>query len=136
MLAIYRHDLTKCRALHKFLIWWPRITLLLRSTALSYMVKSEHFSDFHIKEIACELDFNRWVGSTLPFLLSAHHPIGAYFLTTEGDKRMRLITRLYGSHNSHSTVRHVILVQQASGNLCFLLSKLHAPALPCKCAFN
>ena len=63
---------------------------------LSYMVKSEHFSDFHIKEIACKLDFNRWVGSTLPFLLSAHHLIGAYFLTTEGDKRMRLLTRLYG----------------------------------------
>ena len=50
----------------------------------------------HHKEIACELDFNRWVGLALPFLLSAHHLIGAYFLTTEGDKRMRLLSRLYG----------------------------------------
>ena len=47
------------------------------------------------REIVCELDFNQWVGSTLPFLLNAHHLIGAYFLTTEGDKRMRLLTRLY-----------------------------------------
>ena len=34
--------------------------------------------------------------STSPFLLSAHHLIGAYFLTTKADKCMRLLTRLYG----------------------------------------
>ena len=62
-----------------------------------WIVESEHFSDFmHHKEIACELDFNRWVGSILLFLLSAHHLIDAYFLTTKGDQRMRLLTRLYG----------------------------------------
>ena len=33
---------------------------------------------------------------TFHSLLSAHHLIGAYFLTTESDKRMRLLTRLYG----------------------------------------
>ena len=35
-------------------------------------------------------------GAKLHSLLSAHHLIGAYFLTTESDKRMRLLTRLYG----------------------------------------
>ena len=38
----------------------------------------------------------RWAGPKLHSLLSAHHLIGAYFLTTESDKRMRLLTRLYG----------------------------------------
>ena len=43
-------------------------------------------------------------GSTLPFLLSAYHLIGAYFLTTEGDKRMRLLTRVYGIVHVHVRV--------------------------------
>ena len=38
----------------------------------------------------------QWAGPKFHSLLSAHHLIGAYFLTTESDKRMRLLTRLYG----------------------------------------
>lgn len=42
----------------------------------------------------------RWAESILHSLLSARHLIGAYFLTTEGDKRLRLLTRLYGTYVS------------------------------------
>ena len=38
----------------------------------------------------------QWAGPKLHSLLSAHRLIGAYFHTTESDKRMRLLTRLYG----------------------------------------
>ena len=38
----------------------------------------------------------QWVGPKLHSLLSAHRLIGAYFLTTESDKCIRLLTRLYG----------------------------------------
>ena len=37
----------------------------------------------------CELDSNWWAGSKLRSPSSAHHRIGTYFLTTEGDKHMR-----------------------------------------------
>ena len=39
----------------------------------------------------------QWAGPKLHSLLSAHRLIGACFLTTESDKRMRLLTRLYGT---------------------------------------
>ena len=35
-------------------------------------------------------------GAKIHSLLSAHHLIGAYFLATESDKRMRLLIRPYG----------------------------------------
>ena len=38
----------------------------------------------------------QWTWSIFNSLLSAHHLIGAYFLTTKSDKYMRLLTRLYG----------------------------------------
>ena len=39
----------------------------------------------------------QWVGPKFHSLLSTHHVMGAYFLTTtESDKCMRLLTRLYG----------------------------------------
>ena len=40
----------------------------------------------------------QWEGSKFHPLLSARHLIGAHFLTTENDKRIRLLTRLYGMH--------------------------------------
>ena len=38
----------------------------------------------------------QWAGPKLDSLLSTHCLIGAYFLITKSDKRMRLLTRLYG----------------------------------------
>ena len=38
----------------------------------------------------------QWVGPKFHSLLSAHRLIGACFLTTDSDKCMRLLTRLYG----------------------------------------
>ena len=38
----------------------------------------------------------QWAGPNFHSLLRAHHLIGAYFLTTESDKHMRLLTKLYG----------------------------------------
>ena len=39
----------------------------------------------------------QWAGPKLHSLLSAHHLIGACFLTTESDKRTHLLTRLFGT---------------------------------------
>ena len=101
MFVIYRHDLTKCQAPHTFL---NNIMV-----AMNYTLVDKHGVILHVGSLnrntswtsqgnhVCELDFNRWAGSTLPFLLSTHHLIGAYFLTTKGDKRIRLLTRLYGT---------------------------------------
>ena len=55
----------------------------------------------HLNRV-CELDSNWWVGSKIHSLLSAHHLIGAHFLTTESDKCMRLLTRLYGISRLHT----------------------------------
>ena len=62
-----------------------------------WIVESEDFSDFtpRWRNCVCELDSNWWAGSKICSLLSAHHLIGAYFLTTKSDKM--LLTRLYGS---------------------------------------
>ena len=99
MFAIYRHDL-ECRAPNTF------VNNVMVGT--NYALVEQHGVILHVGSLnwntsrtsqrnhMCELDFNRWVGSTLPFLLSTHHLIGAYFLTTESDKRMCLLTRLYG----------------------------------------
>ena len=66
------------------------------------------------------------MGPNFHSLLSAHHLIGAYFLTTESDKCMRLITRLYGT-----TIRDTINEPQAryhqllgnpDSDICDLLS--------------
>ena len=50
----------------------------------------------------------QWAGPKFHSLLSAHHLISAYFITTESDKCMCLLTRLYGNcshagqvHNRH-----------------------------------
>ena len=40
----------------------------------------------------------QWAGPKFHSLLSAHRLIGVCFLTTESDKHMRLLTRLYGNH--------------------------------------
>ena len=37
----------------------------------------------------------QWAGPIFHSLLSAHHLIGTYLLTTESDKCMHLLTRLY-----------------------------------------
>ena len=47
----------------------------------------------------------QWVGPKLHSLLSTHCLIGACFLTTESDKRMRLLTRLYGNVNVHGPLQ-------------------------------
>ena len=47
--------------------------------------------------VALSSDGREWAGQKLHSLLSAHHLIGAYFLTSESDKRMHLLTRLYGT---------------------------------------
>ena len=39
--------------------------------------------------------YKQWAGPKFHSLLSTHPLIGAYFLTTESNKRMRLLTRLY-----------------------------------------
>ena len=52
----------------------------------------------------CSIDWARartywqWAGPKIFTLLSAHHLIGTYFLTTESDKHMHLLTGLYGIH--------------------------------------
>ena len=47
-----------------------------------------------------------WVGPKFHSLLSAHHLIGAYFRTTESNKHMRLLTRLYGNPSGPSNKAH------------------------------
>ena len=49
-----------------------------------------------IGDRALERTYWLWVGPKFYSLLSVCHLIGTYFLTTESDKRMRLLTRLYG----------------------------------------
>ena len=55
-------------------------------------------SDFKLAGLVCSSAHScqQWAGPIFHSLLSAHHLIGAYFLTTESDKRMRLLTRFYG----------------------------------------
>ena len=46
--------------------------------------------------------YQQWAEPIFHSLLSTHHLIGTCFLTTESDKRMRLLTRQYGSSKNLS----------------------------------
>ena len=58
-------------------------------------------------------------------LISAHHLIGTYFLTTKSDKRMCLLTRLYGI----TGVMHLDVEVQDShlGKIADLMSEWEGP---------
>ena len=63
---------------------------------------------------ALERTDNGW-GQNFTLLLNAYHLIGAYFLTTESDKHMPLLTRLYCIH---CLCCSVVLVMCYSSGCC------------------
>ena len=75
----------------------------------------------------------QWAGPKLHSLLSAHYLIGTYFLTTESDKRMHLLTRLYSSVNCKTFVPTVMvlnmtIVSWVTPSCLFWLHKWRAPS--------
>ena len=101
--AIYRHNITDYRGSTHFCKyngheWRSRESSTALSSISDRWNKDFLRSDFTPRNRVCVFDFNLnwWAGSKLYSLLSAHHLIGAYFLTTKSDKRMRLLTGLYG----------------------------------------
>ena len=62
----------------------------------------------------------QWMEPKLHSLLSAHHLIGAYFLTTESDKHMRLLSRHYGICVHSYTHAHLLYwLKYAEGSIDF-----------------
>ena len=87
------HDLTKSRAPRTF----------INMVATNHALVEKHGVIPYVGSLTSRTSTrvrlrNRWAESKLRSLLSAHHLIGAYFFTSEDDKRMRLLTRLYGIH--------------------------------------
>ena len=100
-LPVCRHDLAKYRGPHILVCIVATNHALVEYVARRYppsslKLKSSRLQTRKSRVRTYKSDSDRWAWSKLYSLLSAHHLIGAYFLTTEGDKRMRLLTRLYG----------------------------------------
>ena len=55
------------------------------------------FAFLVLEDIVYARMYWQWVGPKFHSLLSAHHLIGPHFLTTDNDKHMHLLTRLYGT---------------------------------------
>ena len=86
------------------------VTRRLSSTPLLPAMASDHSSmTYELERLKNRWVYNllamylsartywQWAGPIFHSLLSAHHLTGAYFLTTESDRHMHLLTRLYGS---------------------------------------
>ena len=103
MFAIDGHNVTKSRAPHTFINMVATNHALVEKHGVIPYVRSLTF------RTSTRVRFrNPWAESKLRSLLSAHHLIGAYFLAAEGDKRMRLLTRLYGSSLSDGLQSNVL----------------------------
>ena len=86
--TIYRHDLTGSTHFYKY--DGRSYEKQAQRYSPCQIIESEDFSDFTPRQrnYVCKLDSNWWVGSKICSLLSAHHLIGAYFLTTKSDKHV------------------------------------------------
>ena len=104
--AIYGHDLTKCRAPHTFVNMMVTNDVLMEKYGVILHVGSLNqktsWTSHLVKDMIAGVSWTQigGRGKKICSLLSAHHLIGKYFLTAESDKRMCMLTRLYGIRHS------------------------------------